>query len=301
MATRSEPTDRSLSASRFAAALPMPPRTTAEWKVFSFHVVEPPPHFAGTFSDHVLTLQESGSFRARQAVGGRSIEGWCRSGCVGVVPAHRNVTWDSLGDCGGSRAISLFIPDAFVSRVASQDWDVEPRNVEIVWRFLGRDPVAEGVLTSLAFDARHRSQSGQLYAESACEFLAHHVIRNYSSLSTHAPRAHGGLTGRRLRIVTDFIHDSLARPITLRQLAELAGVSPRHFERAFRQAVGMAPHAYLTETRVAAARQLLINELSLTVEEIAERVGFSSSSHLASAFRRRTGFAPRAFRALYSR
>ena len=178
----------------------------------------------------------------------------------------------------------------------TQDWDVEPRRIEIAWRFLERDPVAEGVLRNLALEAQNGSPSGRLYAESACEFLAHHVIRTYSALEGSPPRTRGGLTGRRLRIVTDYIHDNLAHPITLRQLAELAGASPRHFERAFRQAVGVPPHAYVTEQRVAKARQLLLAEPALTVEDIAGRVGFSSSSHLASAFRRQTGLSPKAFR-----
>jgi hypothetical protein len=111
--------------------------------------------------------------------------------------------------------------------------------------------VAEGVLRSLAVEAQNGSPSGRLYADSACEFLAHHVIRRYSALQGSPPRTRGGLAGRRLRIVTDYIHDNLAHAITLRQLAQLAGVSPRHFERAFRQAVGEPPHAYLTERRVA--------------------------------------------------
>src|SRR4029077_20937760 len=120
------------------------------------------------------------------------------------------------------------------SRVIVHDWDVEPRNVEIVWRFLVPDPLVEGVLTNLAFEARNGSPSGQLYAESACEFLAHHVIHKYSSLSPRPPRSQGGLAGPRLKVVLEYIHDTLAQPIALRRLAELAPVSPRHFERAFR-------------------------------------------------------------------
>ena len=63
-----------------------------------------------------------------------------------------------------------------------QDWDVEPRRIEITWQFLEHDPVAEGVLRTLALEAQNGSTSGRLYADSACEFLAHHVIRTYSSL-----------------------------------------------------------------------------------------------------------------------
>ena len=293
--------DQLLTPSCFAAALPSPTKASAEWNVFSFQIVEPPSQFAGTFADHVLTLQESGSFRARQSIGGRPAEGWCQSGCVGLVPANQGVRWESLGNCGDSRAISLFIPNAFLARIVSQDWAADPAKIDLEWRFLGRDPIAEGILTTLVSEVFQGSPGGQLYAEAACEFLAHHVIRTYSSLSNSRPRASGGLTSRRLGKVTKYINENFAQAISLRHLAALAGVSPHHFERAFRQTVGMAPHAYVMETRVAAARRLLINEPNTTVEEIATRVGFCSSSHFGRAFRRRTGIAPIAFRAMHSR
>jgi AraC family transcriptional regulator len=283
--------------SRLADILAAPPQVSAAWSVFALDVVvEPPRHFAATFSDHALALQTSGVFRARQEIGGRALEGWCAPGCFGIVPANQGMRWDTRGHSGVFRATALFIPEAFFSRVIAQDWEAEPGRVEILWQFLKRDPVAEGVLTSLAFEAENGSPSGQLYAESACEFLAHHVLRSYSSLSPQPSRARGGLAGCRLKVVLDYIHDNLGQPIALRELAELARVSPRHFERAFRQAVGVPPHAYVMERRVEAARQLLINEPGVTVEEIATRVGFSSSSHLAFAFRRQTGRSPVAFR-----
>lgn len=290
--------DQSLTPACFSAALPAAPLVSAEWDIFSLRSVEPPPHFTGKFADHVLTLQEAGNFRARQSLGGRPAEGMCQSGCVGLVPATRTVTWERLDGCAGARAISLFVPAAALSRVVSQDWDKDPQNVELEWRFLGRDPIAANLLTSLADEARDESPRGRLYAESACEFLAHHLIRRYSSLCGDPPRVRGGLTPRRLKIVTEYINENLARPITLRILCGLAGVSPRHFERAFRQSVGVAPHSYVLETRVAVARRLLISDPALTIEEIAARVGFCSSSHLGSAFRRRTGLSPSAFRAM---
>jgi AraC family transcriptional regulator len=159
----------------------------------------------------------------------------------------------------------------------------------------------ESVLTRLAIEAQTGSPSGQLYAESACEFLAHHLVHAYSSRSMPLPRWIGGLSGRHLRAVLDYVEERLAEPLTFLQLAQLAGVSPRHFERAFRQAVGVPLHAYVIERRVAAARRLLLDHPALTVESIASQVGFSSSSHLALAFRRHVGFSPVAFRRLHTR
>src|SRR5438034_869434 len=111
-----------ISASRFLEALPSPPQTSAEWSIFSVHLVEPPPHFAGKFSDHVLALQLSGTCRFRREIGGRPIEGWSGPGCVHLIPAHVHAKSDGWDHSGTSRAIVLFMPQAFLSRVIAEDW-----------------------------------------------------------------------------------------------------------------------------------------------------------------------------------
>jgi len=141
---------------------------------------------------------------------------------------------------------------------------------------------------------------GDAFTEDACEFLAHHLIYRYSSLSRPPLRSVGGLSSRRLRLVLEYIEDTLDRPIKLRDLAALAGISARHFERAFRQSTGSPPHAYVMKRRLDVARDLLIKQPELPIEKISLRVGFSSSSHFSSAFRRRTGFTPANFRKTWS-
>src|SRR6202140_4128469 len=105
----------------------------------------------------------------------------------------------------------------------------------------------------------------------------------------------GALSSRRLKLVIEYIEDTLGQPIKLRELAALAGVSARHFERAFRQSTASSPHAYVMNKRLHRARDLLINHPELPIDQIALRLGFSSSSHFSSAFRR-TGFTPTDFR-----
>jgi hypothetical protein len=87
------------------------------------------------------------------------------------------------------------------------------------------------VLTRLAFEAKHGPPSGSIYAESTCEFLVHHIIYAHSSLASPPRRCSGGLPARRLKPVLEYIAENLAQTLTLYRLAELAGVSPRHFER----------------------------------------------------------------------
>ncbi len=297
----SEP--KPISATQYSHLPAFRPKASAAWGGFAAHVVDRPTAFseAVTFADHVLSLRISGSCRLRQKAGGRSLSGRSGPGSVHVIPARYSATWEASAASGGSRVIAMFVPEDCVRRLVDEEWEIDSRRVEILPQFLAHDPIIEGVVTRLAVEAQHGSPSGRLYAESACEFLARHLICTYSSVSRPLPRATGGLSGRRLQRVLEYIEETLGESVGLRQIAALAGVSPRHFERAFRQAVGVSPHAYVMQRRVAAARGLLLDDASLTVEDIAARVGFASSSHLASAFRRSTGYSPSSFRRAHGR
>lgn len=296
--TVSEP----LSATQYPHVLPIQARVSAAWSAFAAHVVDVHEDFSQTmtFADHVLSLRLAGASRLRQTIGRRSLSGRSGPGSLNVIPAHLTALWEASAMPQGSRTMTFFVPEAFLARVVEQ-YGIDSRNLEIIPQFLTHDLVIESVLTRLASEAQTGSPSGPLYAESACEFLAHHLIHTYSSRSMPLPRWIGGLSGRHLQAVLDYIEACLAEPLTYRQLAQLAGVSPRHFERAFRQAVGVPVHAYVTERRIAATRRLLLDDPTLSVEHIAAQVGFSSSSHLALAFRRHTGHSPVAFRRLHSR
>ena len=284
--------------SGFADLLSALPNTSAAWDAFSLFVIRATPAQAtGAFADHALGLYLSGRHRIRREMAGRPVEGWSDPGTVNLTPANVEAAWQASGP---SRAIVLLIPNAFLTRVISEHWDADPRNVEIIPRFLSHDPVIQGVVTRLALKAQGGTQPERLYAESACEFLAHHMIHSHSTLSAPPPRVSGGLPARRLKLILDYIEENLAQPIALRQLGELAGMSTRHFERAFRQAIGAPPHVYVLRKRVARAQNLLLSEHGLTIDDIALRAGFSSSSHLASMFRRQTGYTPTAFRRLHT-
>src|SRR5580698_4519354 len=288
-----------VTASKSPDLLHVLPNATAAWDAFSLFVVGASPLKAtGSFADHALGVYVSGRHRIRREMVGRPVQGWSDPGTLNLTPADMEATWEASG---ASCAIVLLMPEAFLSRVISEHWEADPRHVELIPQFLAHDPVIQGVATRLAHEAQSGSPSDRLYAESACEFLAHHMLHSYSTLSAPAPRASGGLPGRRLKLILDYIEEHLAQPISLRQLGELAGLRTRHFERAFRQATGMPPHAYVLKKRVARAQDLLLSQPRLSMDEIATRTGFSSASHLAATFRRQTGYSPTEFRRLGSR
>jgi AraC family transcriptional regulator len=278
----------------FPELLRIPSEASAAWDPFFLQIVDETPLYArALFRDVALGVYVSGRHAIRRKIGANVVEGWSDPGTINLTPPGVEGTWEASAS---SRAVVVVIRPEFLARAIEEHWGSDPQSVEIMKQFLIRDPVIETITLNLAREADGGSAGGRLYAESSCEFLAHHLIYRYSSLSKAPPRSTGGLPSRRLKLVLEYIEDTLGQPIKLRELAALAGISVRHFERAFRQSTGSSPHAYVMDRRLHKARELLINQPELPIEQITLRLGFSSSGHFSSAFRRRTGFTPTSFR-----
>jgi AraC-like DNA-binding protein len=84
-------------------------------------------------------------------------------------------------------------------------------------------------------------------------------------------------------------------PISLAELAELAGTSRFQLLRGFARETGTTPHAYLVQRRVLLARRLLA--ANHTPTEAALAAGFADQSHLTRAFVRHLGVTPARYRA----
>jgi AraC family transcriptional regulator len=274
----------------FVEVLGVSPWESAGWDPFLFQIVDDTPLQARVcFRDLALGVYLSGRHRIRRQIGNSVVEGWSDPGTINLTPPGVEATWQANAS---SRAAVVVIRPEFISRAIEEHWGADSSKFEIKKQFLVRDPVIEGIIMNLAREAASGSPAGQLYVESGCEFLAHHLIYRYSNLSPTPPRSMGGLSSRRLKLVLEYIEDTLGQPIKLRELAALAGISARHFERAFHQSTGSSPHAYVMNRRLNMARELLIHRPELPIDQIAFRSGFSSSSHFSSAFRRETGLTP---------
>jgi AraC family transcriptional regulator len=79
------------------------------------------------------------------------------------------------------------------------------------------------------------------YLEALGRVLAHELARNHKGNTPMKHTIRGGLAAWQQRVVTTYIEEHLAEPIALATLAELAGLSPYHFCRAFKQSFGLPP------------------------------------------------------------
>jgi AraC-like DNA-binding protein len=98
---------------------------------------------------------------------------------------------------------------------------------------------------------------------------------------------------KRLCRARDFIADAHAGHVALAEMAATARLSPYHFLRLFRRAMGETPHAYLTRVRLDHAKRVLAGGGSVT--EACFDVGFSSVGSFSALFARHVGLAPSAY------
>jgi transcriptional regulator GlxA family with amidase domain len=100
--------------------------------------------------------------------------------------------------------------------------------------------------------------------------------------------------------VQRWLPDHLAEDLSVAALAGRAGMSVRHFGRAFRAETGTTPAVFVESSRIEAARRLLETS-DRTVAAIAAAVGLRHAETLHRAFQRRVGTTPDRYRQHFRR
>ena len=138
-----------------------------------------------------------------------------------------------------------------------------------------------------------RGLSGQqLYFD----VLRQAILNRLLGLQAHGLRGHAAgkesLAPHTLRHVIDFVDANLGGDLRLAELARVAGVSKFHFSRALHNTLGMSPHGYVLQCRLARAHELLRRRCP--VSEAARLCGFADAAHLSRSFKARFGCVPSA-------
>ena len=115
--------------------------------------------------------------------------------------------------------------------------------------------------------------------------LRHASTRDRDTASVPAPRSTAAL-----RRVRDVLEAEYARTVTIRELADEAGLSTFHLIRVFRASYGLPPYKYLEQVRIQQARRLIRHGFPLT--HVVHATGFSDQSHLTRYFKRIVGVTP---------
>lgn len=111
--------------------------------------------------------------------------------------------------------------------------------------------------------------------------------------SSHA--AAPSSTASDIEKVIDCIHTRYDQPLTVRELAELAGIGERQLHRLFKKHTGTTLTSYIQNVRIQEACRLL-RTTSRKVSDIAASVGYQHLTFFNSLFKAKTGHSPRDYR-----
>lgn len=98
-------------------------------------------------------------------------------------------------------------------------------------------------------------------------------------------------TDMRIQRIIRHVVDHYNEPITLQDMAEMAGLSPMYFGSLFKQEVGMSFKRYLTSIRMNYAEDMLSSG-EFSVNEVAIACGFSDVFYFSKVFKEYHGVSP---------
>jgi AraC family transcriptional regulator len=162
-----------------------------------------------------------------------------------------------------------------------------------------QDPLLAQIGLALWRELEHPTTAGKLYAQTAAQMLAVHLLRHYASSARVMREPEHGLTRQQIDRVTEFIRAHLTDDLSLEGLARQVGFSAYHFARLFRQTTGKSPHQFVLLQRLECAQDLL-KRTDLPLTEVALESGFANQSHLTQVFKQRLGMTPKAYRQAHS-
>ncbi len=124
------------------------------------------------------------------------------------------------------------------------------------------------------------------------EFIGHMVARFGEERASTDSLKRSRTTS--IKRACEYLREHYAENVFLDELSALVNLSPFHFSRLFTEQVGIPPHAFQTQLRIARARSLLLRGHSIS--QIAARTGFADQSHLTRHFKRLVGVTPGQYR-----
>jgi AraC-like DNA-binding protein len=98
--------------------------------------------------------------------------------------------------------------------------------------------------------------------------------------------------------LVDYLREHSSSLVSVGELAELYGITANTLSKRFKRATGISLKHYLMRNKLQQVQELLLHS-SLSVVEISEVTGFSSSQYLQGFFRMATGITPAWFRRLH--
>jgi len=204
----------------------------------------------------------------------------CPTGTVFIIPAFVKLTIDwpeptevLIGHFDGQILLDVFFENI---------WKHEIKNFGSAAKFLCKEclPISNMIWDEI----RMRGEGDEPYLRALGLVLMHTIARSApgNRISTDSK---AGLSKLACHRIETYLSQNFHQPVSVRDMADLVGISAGHFSTSFRNSFGQTPHQYLMGLKLDEAERLL-KKTSMSIRDIARHLSFSSQSHLTTALRK---------------
>lgn len=192
---------------------------------------------------------------------------------------------------GSGRVMHLYLPHELLVQVAQ---DAGHLGFDLTERGITVDRALAPLSRLLMDRVLQRDRLARLELDTLGMLACAHVLRCWS-VSRSTGEMRGRLGAWQVKRATSFLMAHIDSDVGLADVAAHVGLSPFHFNRAFKRTIGVSPHRYLLLRRLDRAKALLATT-ALSVTAVAARVGYSDPNQLGRLFRNELGITPTEYR-----
>ncbi len=245
---------------------------------------------------HTLSLYIADGYESYH----KTASGWKNGGgpdrfCL--MPKESESVWDIRDNLA---FVHLYCTDEHLREVGEKVWDRSPATFTLDEKTFSQDARITALYRQFLLGCDWQQNANQLTLSTASTLLLTHLVQHYSNVQWQLPTVTGGLAPVALRNVLEYIESHLGEPLLLCDLAAQVSLSEYHFARMFRQSMGVAPHQFVMQRRMARAKALLLSS-NQSLTDIALACGFNSASHFSNRFKAAKGITPSQLRATQKR
>ncbi|MCC3506788.1 MULTISPECIES: AraC family transcriptional regulator [unclassified Microcoleus] len=219
-------------------------------------------------------------------------DGVMKSGDFYLYPADRSgfTRWHSI-----DKTLHIVIKPEFLNKVARDAECISPEKIELLPVLKTRDRKLENLVQLFLTEIDEGGFGEKAYLESLSSLFGIQLLRRYCTVTPKFREyTCNGLAPYQLSVVLEYIQAHLGSDLSLDTMADQIGMSRCYFATQFKQSMGIAPHQYVNQQRIAQAKECLRSQ-KLSISDIAIECGFSNQSHLTKVFKQQTGTTPKSY------
>ncbi|CAG7646475.1 AraC family transcriptional regulator [Paenibacillus allorhizosphaerae] len=209
--------------------------------------------------------------------------------------------------------VMIFVPDTLFEWWIAETQDVEIYHIRFDYQMVYKDkqhwlsePPDDGLAPLRGMLALERPQEVRLLFDKvyklwkACDPISQYrcnlAFRELWLLLIENVRdqQYWSDTDSAIKFTCEYITEHYRSPLSIEQLAKLAGISTGHYSREFKRLFGFSPKEYIIRVKMNHAKELLgASEFNLT--EISKLVGYEDEFYFSRVFKRITGITPSSY------